>query len=300
MNDEVYEKYKLAGQIAAKARDFGKELIKPGIRLLDVATKVEDLIKEEGASLSFPVNISINNVAAHYSPTHDDSLIFKKGDVVKLDVGTHIGGYIADTAVTVEVEKNNFEDMIKASSDALENAIILMKPGISFTEIGKTIEDTIGSYGYKPIDNLTGHSLERYKLHSGVSVPNVSTAFSRTKPRLGDVFAIEPFATNGAGHVVSGKGSNIYICNSSVRTRIVRDTRSKILFNRFKNEFKTLPFAQRWTEKLIPNSQMFLRRLIHLGLIKEYPQLIEANAGIITQKEHTVIVTEQGCEITTK
>jgi len=300
MNDDVYQKYKLAGQIAAKARDFGKDMIKPGIRLLDVATKVEGLIKEDGASLSFPVNISINDIAAHYSPTHDDSLIFKKGDVVKLDVGSHVGGYIADTAVTVEVENNNFEDMIKASSDALENAIKLMKPGISFTEIGKTIEDTIGSYDYKPIDNLTGHSLEQYKLHSGVSVPNVSTAFSRTKPRVGDVFAIEPFATNGAGHVVSGKGSNIYICNSSVRTRIVRDTRSKILFNRFKNEFKTLPFAQRWAEKLIPNSQMFLRRLIHLGLIKEYPQLIEVNAGIITQKEHTVIVTEQGCEITTK
>jgi methionyl aminopeptidase len=300
MNEEVYGKYKLAGQIAAKARNFGKELIKPGASLLDVATKVEGLIREEGAGLSFPVNISINEVAAHYTPTHDDSLFFRKGDIVKLDVGTHIDGYIADTALTVEVESNNFEDMIKASSDALDNAIELMKPGISFTEIGKKIETTIDSNGYKPIDNLTGHSLERYKLHSGVSVPNVSTAFSRAKPREGNVFAIEPFATNGAGHVVSGKGSNIYICNSSVRSRIVRDTRSKILFQRLRNEYKTLPFAQRWTEKLIPNSQIFLRRLAHLGLIKEYPQLIEANAGIITQKEHTVIVTDQGCEVTTE
>ena len=300
MNDDVYGKYRLAGQIAAKARNFGKELIKPDVSLLDVATKVEGLITEEGAGLSFPVNISINNVAAHYTPTHDDSLIFKKGDVVKLDVGTHIDGYIADTAVTVEVETNNFEEMIKASSDALDNAIELMRPGISFTEIGKKIEDTIGSNGYKPIDNLTGHSLQRYKLHSGVSVPNVSTGFTRARPSVDDVFAIEPFATNGAGHVISGKGSNIYICGSSIKSRIVRDTRSKILFQRFKNEYKTLPFAQRWTEKLIPNSQMFLRRLTHLGLIKEYPQLIEANSGIITQKEHTVIVTEQGCEITTK
>jgi len=299
VDDDVYEKYKRAGKIVAEARDYGVGLIKPGSSFLEVANSMESKIMDEGADLSFPVNISRNEIAAHYSPRHDDKLFFKKGDVIKLDVGSHVDGYIADTAVTVEVETHKYDNMIKASSDALDKAIRLMKADISLSEIGKTIEETIKSYGYKPIDNLTGHSLERYKLHSGMSVPNVSNMFDRIKPKAGDVLAIEPFATNGAGHVVSGNGSNIYICERSFRSRVVRDNKSKILFSNMKNKFKTLPFAERWSEKFFPNSDMILRRLSYLGLIRQYPQLIEINGGIITQKEHTVIVTENGCEVTT-
>ena len=299
MDADVYAKYKRAGKIAAEARDYGADLIKPGVSFLEVANNVESKMLDEGASLSFPVNISRNEIAAHYSPRHDDKLVFKKGDVIKLDVGSHIDGYIADTAITVEVETHKYDDMVKASSDALDNAISLMKAGIALSEIGRTIEKTIQSYGYKPIDNLTGHSLERYQLHSGMSIPNVSTIFNKIKPKAGDALAIEPFATDGTGHVTSGNGSNIYMCEKSFRSRMIRENRSKLLFNKMKNEFKTLPFAERWSEKLFPNSALALRRLSYLGLIRQYPQLIEANGGIITQKEHTVIVTEDGCEATT-
>jgi len=299
VDDDIYEKYKRAGEIAAKAREYGVDLIKTGISFLDVANRVESKILDEGAGLSFPVNISRNEIAAHYSPRHDDKLVFKKGDVIKLDVGSHLDGYIADTAVTVEVETHKYRDMIKASSAALDKAISLIKAEVSFSEIGKKIEEVIKSYGYKSIDNLTGHSLERYQLHSGMSVPNVSNMFSRFKPRAGDVLAIEPFATDGGGHVISGNGSNIYMCERSFRSRVVRDNRSKVLFNKIKNEFKTLPFAERWFEKLVPNNNLVLRRLSYLGLVKQYPQLVEMNGGIITQKEHTVIVTEDGCEVTT-
>ena len=299
MDADVYAKYKRAGKIAAEARDYGADLIKPGVSFLEVANNVESKMLDEGASLSFPVNISRNEIAAHYSPRHDDKLVFKKGDVIKLDVGSHIDGYIADTAITVEVETHKYDDMVKASSDALDNAISLMKAGIALSEIGRTIEKTIQSYGYKPIDNLTGHSLERYQLHSGMSIPNVSTIFNKIKPKAGDALAIEPFATDGTGHVTSGNGSNIYMCEKSFRSRMIRENRSKLLFNKMKNEFKTLPFAERWSEKLFPNSALALRRLSYLGLIRQYPQLIEVNGGIITQKEHTVIVTEDGCEATT-
>ena len=114
MDDAVYEKYKLAGNIAAQARNFGVDLIKPGVSFLDVANSVESKILKSGAGLAFPVNISINEIAAHFSPRHDETLVFKKGDVVKLDVGAHIDGFIADTAVTVEVETHNYDDLIKS------------------------------------------------------------------------------------------------------------------------------------------------------------------------------------------
>jgi methionyl aminopeptidase len=174
-----------------------------------------------------------------------------------------------------------------------------MKAGINLSEIGKAVEKTITSYGYKPVDNLTGHNLKRYSLHSGMSVPNVSNTFSRSKPKADDVFAIEPFASNGAGHVISGNGSNIFLCSESVRTKFVRDNKSKMIFNKLKNKFKTLPFAQRWSEKFLSNSDIALRKLAFLGLLKHYPQLIDAKKGIVTQKEHSVIVMEDGCEVIT-
>jgi len=300
MDDTIYDKYKQAGKIAAEARDYGAGLIKPGVSFLEVANLVESMILKRKAGLAFPVNISINEGAAHYSPRHDDTLIFKKGNVVKLDVGAHIDGYIADTATTVEVETNNYSNMIRASNDALDNAISLVKADVDFSEIGKIVEGTIKSYGYKPINNLSGHSLEQYKLHSGMSVPNVSNTHSKIKPKEGDVLAIEPFATNGEGRVVSGRGSNIYLCNKSFRSKLIRDNKSKNLFDKLMVEFKTLPFAQRWCEDLFPNGgNLALKKLSFLGLIKHYPQLIEAKGGTVTQKEHTVIVKEDGCETTT-
>jgi methionyl aminopeptidase len=300
MNDTIYEKYKRAGRISADAIDYGVTLLKPGARFLDVATAIETKIKASGAGIAFPVNIAINTIAAHYSPRHDDALTFKKGDVVKLDVGAHIEGYIADTAITVELGTHTYDAMIKASSDALENAIGMMKAGVSLSEVGKTIETTITSYGYKPIDNLMGHGLGQYELHSGLSVPNVGTLGSTTKPQEGDVIAIEPFATNGAGHVVSGEGSNIYLCNNSLKAKLIRDNKTKLLFQKMMTNFKTLPFAQRWCHDLLPNGcDLALKKMSFLGVAKHYPQLLEAKNGMVTQKEHTVIVRENGCEVIT-
>jgi len=299
MDKDVYEKYLSAGKIASEARDFGINLIKTGGKFIEVAEKVESKILDSGAALSFPVNIAINDLAAHYSPRNDDELVFKRGDVVKLDVGSHIDGYIADTAITVEIETNKYDKMIKASSDALDFAISHMRANIDLSEIGKIIEGTIKSYGYNSIDNLTGHSLDRYELHSGMSVPSISNTFCRVKPKPGDVIAIEPFATNGIGHVISGKGSNIYILKPTIKSKIIRDNKLKILLNRMSAKFKTLPFAQRWCNNMSDNIDISLRKLSYLGLIKNYPQLVEKNGGIVTQKEHTVIVMKDGCEVIT-
>jgi methionyl aminopeptidase len=299
MNDTIYEQYKRAGKIAAEARNYGVTLLKPGARVLDVTSAIEKKITDNGAGLAFPVNIAINTLAAHYSPRHDDPLTFKKGDVVKLDVGAHVAGYIADTAVTLELETHTYDTMIHASSEALKNAITTFNTTTPLSEVGKTIENTITSFGYKPIDNLMGHGLNRYELHSGLSVPNVGAMGNKSHAKEGDVVAIEPFATNGAGHVISGEGSNIYLCKDTLKAKFIRDTKTKTLFEKIHSHFGTLPFAQRWFHQLFPKDEAVMRKLSFLGVIKHYPQLIEAKGGIVTQKEHTVIVKEEGCEVIT-
>ena len=300
MNDEIHEKYILAGKIASAARGYGADLIKSECSCLELAEKIESKIIDSGADIAFPVNISINEVAAHFSPKHDDKHLFiKKGDIVKLDIGAHIDGFIADTAITVEVGTKNHSDMIKASSDALDEAVGLMKPGISLNDIGEKVKQTINSYGYKPIENLTGHSMQKYVLHAGASVPNVPDTVHNYIPKEDDVFAIEPFATNGAGYVIAGPVSNIYLCKKTFNPRLVRDKKTRVVYSQAKKEFNTLPFAQRWFEKKFSNSEHLLRKLLFKNLIKQYPQLIYAKKGIVTQKEHTVIVNEDGCEVIT-
>jgi methionyl aminopeptidase len=300
MDEQTYEKYKRAGKIAAVARDLGADKIKEGTSFIEVATIIESYIRDQRAGIAFPVNIALNTLAAHYTPLQADSLVFKKGDVVKLDVGAHVDGYIADTAITLEVSTNKFQNLILASGNALDNAIKHMKAGIDLTDIGKIVQDTISSFGYKPIDNLTGHSMERYELHSGMSVPNVTQGSTRSFPKPGDVLAIEPFATTGIGHVITGKGSNIYICMPSLKAKLVRDAKLKSAYAKIHAAFSTLPFAHRWCEKLFPDStDIILKKLAYSGLIRHYPQLVEAKNGMVSQKEHTVIVHEDGCEVIT-
>jgi methionyl aminopeptidase len=299
MNEDVFDKYMKAGEIAATARDKGVARIKPGVSFREIVDEVESYIKDNGAGIAFPTNISVNHIAAHFTPQSEDDHIFQSGDVVKVDVGAHIEGYIADTAVTIEVETNEYQSLLQASSDALENAIKLMKSGVRLSQIGKTVEETIRQHGFNPIDNLTGHSLNRYNLHSGMSIPSISSMTFQRRPRADDVVAVEPFATTGSGHVISGKGSNIYMLKNSVNFRRLRDHRSRLMMKKLQHEFKTLPFASRWCKNIIPNVNVSLHWLEQKGMVHHFPQLIEQNKGMVSQKEHTMIITEDGCQVTT-
>lgn len=300
MIEKEYNDLIQAGKIAAEARDFGIKIVKEGASYLEVAEAIETKIIENGGGLAFPLNIAVNETAAHFTPVANDQNVFKKEDIVKLDVGAHVNGFIADTAVTLEVDSNKHNELIKASDEALKNAIELIKPGVNLNNVGKKIEKTIESFGFKSIDNLTGHSLEKYKLHSGVSVPNVSETIGGKKVKKNMVLAVEPFATTGGGHVISSEGSNIFRCKKTFRAHIVRDQKYVILYKKINKKFGNLPFSSRSFSKAFPGvSDQVLKRLCFFGMLKHYPQLIEEDKGLVSQKEHTVIVTNDGCEVTT-
>jgi methionyl aminopeptidase len=296
MDVEVREKYKLAGKIAHKAREFGKSIIKEDVTLLEVANKIEDFIVKGGARVAFPVNIAIDDVAAHFTPRHDDlKMVFQRGNVVKLDVGAHIDGFIADTAMTIEVGTNNWKDLIKASEDALEVAIDMIKPRVDLGLVGAAVEQTIKQYGFSPISNLTGHSLEQYKLHAGLSIPNVKEDnFGNVEE--GQVIAIEPFATNGAGKVRGYKMSNIY---RFVRNRPITNEDAELIMDKIKKYRKSLPFSERWCTRYLTKPNKALFKLVQNKVIAMYPILKDKDGGMVSQSEHSVIVTDSGCEVFT-
>lgn len=298
LTEADYEKWRRAGEISAAAIELGRMLVKEDAVLIEVADEIEDFMRDNGAVPAFPTNLSRNEVAAHFTPASSDTnLTFQKGDVVKLDLGAQIDGFIADTAVTIEVGSSKWAKLIEASRKALEEAIQIMGPNANLSTVGGTIESVITSYGYKPIRNLTGHLIERNVLHAGISVPNVQQRITQ-RPRIGQVFAIEPFATDGEGHVVSGPSGNIYHFQ---RERPVRLPEHRRVLQHVAQKYPHTPFAERWVAKETSSRpHLALQQLLKSVAIKSYPQLIEQGRGMVAQHEHSVLITEDGCEVLTK
>ncbi len=291
------EKYKLAGKIASEALNYGKTLIKENTTLLEVSKKIEELIEKKGAKISFPVQLSINNIAAHYTAFPDDISVFKTGDLVKLDIGTHVEGHIGDTALTIEVSTKNNSDLIKASKEALEAAIRLCKPGTKVHMIGEAVSSVIESYGFKPIKNLSGHKLDIYTLHSNLSIPNYNNN-NKTELEEGMVLAIEPFASTGVGLVKEGKPSSNFRMHNP---KAIRDTMTREILKYIQENFKTLPFAKRYltTKFSLAKVNFALTNLKKEGIIYEYPQLPEKEENsLVSQHEHTVCVTDKPVVLT--
>ncbi|HIP17154.1 MAG TPA: type II methionyl aminopeptidase [Methanothermococcus okinawensis] len=296
-NDDPNKLEKLinAGKIHNKVMEEALKLIKPGEKLYNVAEYVENRIRELGGQVAFPCNISINEVAAHYTPCYGDKKVFLEGDLVKLDIGVHIDGYIADGALTIDLS-NTYNDLIKASEYALNQAINEIIPPMNVGKIGAIIQEAIEGYGYKPISNLSGHVMEKYILHSGVNIPNIKEN-SKEFIDVGDVVAIEPFATDGFGQVVDGVEKYIF---KYLNSRPVRLPLAKTLLKLIEKKYPFLPFSERDVLKENPKYRPALKNLMNSGCIYGYPVLTEKNRGMVSQSEHTVLITENGAKIITK
>jgi len=301
---EELELYLKAGEAVRRALERGRELIKPGALLLEVCEEVENVIRKLSDGPAFPCNISISYEAAHYSPKPEDDKKFPEKGIVKLDLGAHVQGRIADSAISVLLDEG-VKKHIKLSNsvkEALERALQKAKPHLPVSAIGTTISHTIKSRGFKPVRNLGGHGLAPYVVHSGVSIPNVPERLP-FKLEVGKAYAIEPFGTDGAGYVVEGKEVTIFSLNprppKGALLRINEEERH--LLEEIERRFKTLPFTPRWLLDLYPYTvlQDMLLKMAKKGLIIDYPILIEARKGEVAQWEHTIFVKEDGIVVTT-
>ena len=290
MEPNVLENYRKAGRILAKVCQEARSKVDVGVPLIEVAEFVEGSIRKEGAEPAFPCNISRNRMAAHYTPGPEDESTFGES-MTKLDIGVHVDGYIADAAITVDL--SGHPELVEASQAALDAAIELVTPGANTADIGAAIERAITGYGFKPVANLTGHGLERYSAHAGPIIPNKVLDKGVTL-KEGDVIAIEPFATNGSGRISEASQTEIFGFSGH---RPIRSPQAREL-SKVIQKYKTLPFARRWLSG--ERIDYALTQLLRAGIIHSYPVLWEVEGALVSQAEHTVIVQENGCEVTTR
>lgn len=290
------EKWRKAGEIARRTLDYGVSLVKKGVKIREACDKIDQKVVELGGIPAWPVQVSMDHVAAHYTPDYDDDEVFEE-QVVKLDVGACYDGYIGDNAATIDLS-GKYSKHLKAAEEALYAAEKILKAGVTLNEIGKEIENTMRKYELRPIKNLSGHALSRWVIHDKPSIPNIANG-SGIKLEEGQVIAIEPFATNGIGFVDEYEKANIF---SVVNKKPVRSPYTREVLKFILEEYNQLPFCHRWlAEKFGPGkASLAIRELMKAAVIHEYPPLVERTKGIVAQFENTYLITKEGYEKLTK
>ena len=304
----MMESYIQAGKLASKIRSEASKMITDGALVLDLVNYVESEILKNGAEIAFPCNVSINEFAAHYTSPAGDETKFKAGDMVKLDLGAMVDGYIADTAITVTAtgnidenysqdEINLHEEIIEASAAGLEAAIATARAGVEVSKIGAAVHEAISEYGLNPIFNLTGHSLEQNNLHAGISVPNYDNNDHYILEE-GQAVAIEPFATNGEGIVNDAPGHYIFSYRANKPFRMKSTQR---VLKHIQHNHRYVPFSGRWITDEFGERKgaIALKQLSEAMAIYPYAPLREKKDCFVSQKEHTLIIEKEGCTVTT-
>nr|WP_319373804.1 type II methionyl aminopeptidase [uncultured Methanobacterium sp.] len=308
----MIDMYQKAGKIVKDVRELAVSEVHEGMKVLSLINLIESEIKKRGGLPAFPCNISINEVTAHYTSPTGDKTILQDGDLVKIDLGAHVDGYIADSATTVMIGSGEGPyqsgdksytpekqlELIETANQALEVAISNIRAGAELGKIGGAVEEYVKSQGFLPVANLTGHSMDQWILHSGLSIPNVNEK-NHHKIEEGDVLAIEPFVTDGIGVVGDMKDTFIF---RFLRDRPLRLAPAKKLLDIIKLKYANLPFAQRWLKEEPGVRQLnpAMRQLISSRAIYPYHVLREKSGARVAQAEHTVIVESDGCEVITQ
>ncbi|MFX0057892.1 MAG: type II methionyl aminopeptidase [Candidatus Hodarchaeota archaeon] len=292
------ESLRKAGKIAQEVKEIIKPKIKIGTNVYNLIEATESKVIELGGNLAFPVNVSINNIAAHYtSPIKDDNLTINDGDIVKIDFGVHIEGYIVDTAFSIGFNYDkSLENLIQATEVALEAAKMMIKPKVHTKEIGKKIESVVKGFKFNPIKELGGHQIERWTVHGKKKLPELGSQGGDIMEE-GEVYAIEIFASSGEGTVHNTKYSYIYELNPYTGRVPLRRKTSKQILGYINKNYRTLPFAERWLVKDFRMGVSFgLQELIQQGKLQIHYVLAEQKGAYVAQSEETILINKEGYE----
>lgn len=290
------ESFRKAGDIHKQVVKFIKPMVKVGAKLLDICEGAEAKIKELGGEIGFPTNVCINEVAAHYSSPKDDETVIIDGDVVKVDIGVAVEGYTADGAFTVSFNKQKpNENLILAVETAVMKGIASVKPGMRIGEIGAITSKIIKGFGYNPIRDLSGHMIDRWRVHGAKEIPNIAIP-GGPKFEVGEVYALECFASTGAGNIHRSIHAFIHEYDLSSDRVPIRNKITKRVIGWIGKNKKTLPFSTRELLKEFQMGQFAIRELRNSGKIHDHFVLKEEKDVYVAQWEHTFMITENGIE----
>jgi methionyl aminopeptidase len=293
MEEKEFKNYCKAGLIANKVRNYVKSFIRPKMKLIDIANKIDEKIIELQAKPAFPVNLSLNEIAAHYTPSKNDETIAE--GILKIDLGIEVEGFIADLAFSIDLTpEKKYQKMISLNEEILKKTIDNLNKESCVKDIGNNISKLLENKEYNIIKNLTGHSLDKNIIHGDISIPNTPNQ-DQTELK-NKAIAIEPFLTTGTGEVIEGKPSEIFML---INKKNIRDNESRKILKFIDENYKTRPFCKRWLDNEGFKTNFSLKLLVKEGILHNFPVLIEKSKKPVSQAEETIILGNKEKTITT-
>ncbi|KAF8846131.1 peptidase M24A, methionine aminopeptidase [Paxillus ammoniavirescens] len=302
--ETTYQNIRRAAEVHRQVRQRARKFIRPGMTMTEIAEYIEDgtraLVEENGldAGVGFPTGLSLNNCAAHYTPNAGDTTILQSGDVLKVDFGVHVKGRILDSAFTLTFEPT-YDKLVEAVQAATNTGVREAGIDVRLGELAGYIQETMESYEVevngklipvKPIENLSGHSINLYQIHGGKSVLLVKNE-DQTRMEEGDYFAIETFGSTGRGRVVDSGDCSHYAKILDAPRVPLRLTSAKALLKTITSNFGTLPFCRRYLDRVGESKYLLaLNHLVQQGIVHDYPPLCDVKGAMTAQFEHTILL----------
>ncbi|TDZ49749.1 Methionine aminopeptidase 2-1 [Colletotrichum trifolii] len=315
----VLNDYRKAAEVHRQVRYWVQDNVKPGQTLLEIANGIEDgvraLLDNQGiepgdnlkAGMGFPTGLCLNHETAHYTPNPGQKdVVLQHQDVMKVDYGVQINGWIVDSAFTMTFDPV-YDNLLEAVKDSTNSGIKASGIDVRICDVSAVIQETMESYEVeiggktyqvKPARNICAHNIDRYRIHGGKSIPFIKNK-DQTKMEEGEIFAIETFGTTGTGKLYDDVGIYGYrLQDDAPKHPALPFASAKRLHKVIKEQFGTIVFCRRYLERLGMERYLAgLNCLVSNGVLDAYEPLADIKGSYSAQFEHTILLREGSKEI---
>ncbi|XP_022966600.1 ERBB-3 BINDING PROTEIN 1-like isoform X2 [Cucurbita maxima] len=311
---DVVTKYKNAAEIINKALQLVLSECKPKAKIVDVCEIGDSFIREQTGNMyknvkkkiergvAFPTCISVNNIVGHFSPLASDQTVMEEGDILKIDMGCHIDGFIAVAAHTHVLQEGpvtgRAADVIAAANTAAEVALRLVRPGKKNKDVTEALQKVAAAYDCKIVEGVLSHQLKQFVIDGNkvvLSVSNPDTRVDDAEFEENEVYAIDIVTSTGEGKpkLVDEKQTTIYK-RAVDKNYHLKIKASRFIFSEISQKFPILPFTARALEE--KRGRLGLVECVNHDLLQPYPVLHEKPGDYVAHIKFTVLLMPNGSD----
>ncbi|KAL9374374.1 hypothetical protein Peur_033994 [Populus x canadensis] len=311
---EVVTKYKSAAEIVNKALQLAISECKPKAKIVDICEKGDSYIREQSGNMyknvkkkiergvAFPTCVSVNNTVCHFSPLASDESVLEEGDVVKIDMGCHIDGFIAVVGHTHVLQSGpvtgRAADVIAAANTAAEVALRLVRPGKKNKDVTEAIQKVAAAYDCKIVEGVLSHQLKQFVIDGNkviLSVSNPDTRVDDAEFEENEVYAVDIFTSTGEGKpkLLDEKTTTIYK-RAVDKNYHLKMKSSRFIFSEINQKFPIMPFSARALEE--KRARLGLVECVNHDLLQPYPVLHEKPGDCVAHIKFTVLLMPNGSD----
>ncbi|XP_063619193.1 proliferation-associated protein 2G4 [Cydia splendana] len=311
--DLVVTKYKLAGQIVNRVLEqvlakcvpdaSAREICEFGDKtILDETSKVFKKEKDSKKGIAFPTCVSVNNCICHFSPIPSETdYILKQGDLVKVDLGAHIEGFIAVVAHTICVGGGEVTgraaDVLLAAHYASEAALRLLRPDNENYAVTDAVQKISAEFGCKPVEGMLSHQLKQFRIDGEKSIiqnPSEAQRKEHEKCTLEtyEVYAMDVLVSTGEG-VGREMDTRCTIYKKTEEIYQLKLKASRMFYSEVRNKHGSMPFNLRSFDKET-SARLGVVECVNHKLIEPFQVLYERPGELVAQFKFTVLLLPSG------